>query len=65
MMIIQNSISMPNIVAHLQGHFGIRFAEQNKESLLIVLMFDQTAAPHWCQSVYYCKHSALTRLQGK
>lgn len=48
----------------LQGHSGIQFVEQNKELLLIVLLFDQIAALHLCQSLYYGTHSPLTHLPG-
>lgn len=35
----------------LQGHSRTQFAEKNKELLLIVLLFDQTAALHLCQFI--------------
>lgn len=48
-MITQNNISSSNIVQVLGGHCGTQFAQQNKESLLIDLLFDQAAALRWYQ----------------
>lgn len=50
------------------GHGGDSGLQSEKQRVppLIVLVFDQTAARHRCQSAfYYCIHSSPTRLPGK
>lgn len=81
-MITQNSISTSNIVpagvgwgswgglwgGGGGGHGGDSGLQSEKQRVppLIVLVFDQTAAHHRCQSAfYYCIHSSPTRLPGK